>query len=443
MFTEKRGQAPATPALASSRDPAIGGLAPQTVCVVGLGYIGLPTAAMLASRGYLVKGAEINARAVESINNGQPHFYEPDLQMLLAAATKTGQLEARVTPSLADYFIIAVPTPFTDGKQPDLSHIDAACTAIAPYLVRGNVVILESTSPVGTTERIAEWLADARPDLCIARYKDAENEPDVFVCHCPERVLPGRMLTELVANDRLIGGMTDACAAHAMKLYESFVRGSIFTTDCRTAEFVKLIENAYRDVNIAFANELSLLSERFGIDIWSAITLANRHPRVNIMRPGPGVGGHCVAVDPWFLVAGAPDLAHVVRTARETNDAKPQWVVDRVLAMTRKLKRPTVACFGLAYKADVDDMRKSPAVEIVRKLAENEGTRILVVEPNVTTLPQPLSAFSNVTLVDAKSAVQEADVLAILVNHKQFNSLRTQNFLDRMVLDTVGLLFKT
>ena len=361
--------------------------AAETVCIVGLGYIGLPTAAMLASCGYLVKGYDVNAQAVAQINNGQPHFHEPDLQMLLGAAVKTGQLQAATRPSPADYFIIAVPTPFKDEKQPDLSYIDAACDAIAPLLVRGNVVILESTSPVGTTERIAARLKVARPDLAFPAFKDNENEPDIFVSHCPERVLPGRMLRELVLNDRIIGGMTEGCAQRALKLYKSFATSTLLTTDCRTAEFVKLIENAYRDVNIAYANELSLLCERFGIDVWEAIELANRHPRVNIMQPGPGVGGHCIAVDPWFLVAKAPDLTRLIRTARETNDAKPHWVLDQIRAMTGKLKAPTVACFGLAFKPDVDDLRESPAIEIVTALASDAGTRLLLVEPNVKALP--------------------------------------------------------
>lgn len=438
MLSDKNGHAVAE--RTNNADRTSTGAAAETVCVVGLGYIGLPTAATLASRGYRVKGCDINRYAVESINMGQPYFHEPDLQMLLSAATKTGQLEAFLSPKPADFFIIAVPTPFADDKQPDLSHIDAACSAIAPHLVKGNVVILESTSPVGTTERIAQRLATARSDLRIARYKDAESEPDVFVCHCPERVLPGRMLTELVSNDRLIGGMTDECAARAKKLYESFARGQIFTTDCRTAEFVKLIENAYRDVNIAFANELSFLSERFDIDVWDAITLANRHPRVDIMQPGAGVGGHCIAVDPWFLVAGAPDLTRIIRVARDTNDAKPQWVIDKVVRMTGKLKHATVACFGLAYKPDVEDLRESPAVEIVRRLAEDKSTQILVVEPNINALPQSLATMANIALVDAKTAIQKADIVALLVGHKQFATLRAQSFFDKMVVDAVGLL---
>ena len=424
-----------------SRSAALAPALQQTVCVIGLGYIGLPTAAMLASRGYLVKGFDVNAYAVAQINAGRPHFHEPDLQMLLAAAVKTGQLTASTGPSPADYFIIAVPTPFTAAKQPDLSFIDAAADAIAPLLVAGNVVILESTSPVGTTERIAARLAAARPDLRLARYKDDTVKPDVFVCHCPERVRPGQMLRELVLNDRIIGGMTAACAARASKLYQSFATSQLFTTDCRTAEFVKLIENAYRDVNIAYANELSLMCDRFGIDVWTAIGLANRHPRVNIMQPGPGVGGHCIAVDPWFLVAAAPDLAQLIRTARETNDAKPQWVIDQVRAMAAKFKQPAVACFGLAFKPDVDDLRESPAIAIVHALATTDPcARLLVVEPHVSALPPTLAGLANVHLVDAERAIREADVVALLVKHRQFQALKPQQFLDKMVVDTVGLL---
>ncbi len=410
------------------------------VCIAGLGYIGLPTAAMLASRGHDVIGFDTKPEVVASINQAKPHFDEPDLQMLLHAAINTGKLRANNEPESADFFVITVPTPFTDGKKPDLSYVNAACDAIVPHLRPRNTIILESTCPVGTTERICERIGAARPDLIMPRYKDTEGKPDVFVAHCPERVLPGKMLTELVSNDRIIGGVTEACAESAAALYRSFVRSELIITDCRTAEFVKLIENAYRDVNIAFANELSLLSERFGVDVWSAIALANLHPRVNILQPGPGVGGHCIAVDPWFLVAGAPDLSRLIRTAREVNQAKPSWVVDRVRAMAAKLKNPVAACYGLTYKPDVDDMRDSPSLEIVSEMASNPELKVIVCEPQIKELPPSLSGLPNVELMDADAARNAADLVVFLVAHRQFRSMKNNLFLNKMVVDVVGLI---
>lgn len=410
------------------------------VCIAGLGYIGLPTAAMLASRGDEVIGFDTNPEVVASINQGKPHFDEPDLQMLLHAAVNTGSLRAGRGPEPADFFIIAVPTPFADSKQPDLSHVNAVCDAIAPHLKPGNTVILESTCPVGTTERICERIGKARPDLAMPSYKDADATSDVFVCHCPERVLPGRMLTELVSNDRIIGGMTEACAKNAASLYDSFVRGELMVTDCRTAEFAKLIENAYRDVNIAFANELSLVSELHRINVWSAIALANRHPRVNILRPGPGVGGHCIAVDPWFLVAGAPDLTRLIQTAREVNEAKPVWVVDRVRAMATKLKNPVVACYGVTFKPDVDDLRASPSLEIVEELATDPELRVIVCDPHIKVLPPTLAGLPNIDLMDADAAREAADLVLFLVGHRCFQSLEQSFFLNKMVVDVVGLM---
>ena len=409
------------------------------VCVVGLGYIGLPTAAMLASRGHDVIGFDINERAVATINEGRPHFYEPDLQMLLAAAVQTGRLRAETTPEEAEYFIIAVPTPFTEGNKPDMSFVEAATGLIAPMLKRGDTVILESTSPVGATQAMTEQLRRARADLVFPLYQESA-EADVRIAHCPERVMPGQMVRELVSNDRIIGGMTDECAQAALTVYESFVSGQLFLTDCRTAEFVKLIENSYRDVNIAFANELSLICAELSVDVWRAIELANKHPRVNILQPSAGVGGHCIAVDPLFIIDAAPRTARLIRTAREVNDRKPLWVVEQIRTLAARFREPVVACYGIAYKPDVDDLRESPSVEIVQLMAEGDGIRTLVVEPNVKELPPMLRDLPNVSLVDADTARQEADIVAFLVGHRQFRRMDKKVFLNKVVVDVVGLM---
>ncbi len=409
------------------------------VCVVGLGYIGLPTAAMLASRGHEVVGCDVNARAVEMINSGRPHFHEPDLQMLLTAAVQTGRLLAQTAPAASDYFILAVPTPFKEGNKPDLSYVDAATDLIAPVLKRGDTVILESTSPVGATQALTERLRSARPDLAFPHFQE-EGDVDVFVAHCPERVMPGQMVRELLSNDRIIGGMTDDCAKSAFTLYESFVSGRTSLTDCRTAEFVKLIENSYRDVNLAFANELSLVCDELGLDVWRAIDLANRHPRVNILQPGAGVGGHCIAVDPRFIIDAAPRTTRLIRAAREVNDSKPQWVSEQILRLTSRFRDPVVASFGITYKPDVDDIRESPSLKVVQTVAKQTGTRVLVVDPNVHELPTVLRGLNNVALVNAETARQEADIVAFLVGHRQFRRLDKKLFLNKAVVDAVGLM---
>jgi UDP-N-acetyl-D-mannosaminuronic acid dehydrogenase len=412
------------------------------VCVVGLGYIGLPTAAMLASRGYEVIGCDVSERVVTAINEGRAHFHEPDLQMLLAAAVQTGRLRAQATPAEADYFILAVPTPFAADKKPDMSYVEAATDAIAPLLAPGNTVILESTSPVGTTERLTARLRDARPDLVFPTYMESFESEDVNirVAHCPERVMPGQMVRELVSNDRIIGGVTDECARSAVALYESFVSAQIFSTDCRTAELVKLIENSFRDVNIAFANELSLICEELKVDVWRTIELANKHPRVNILQPGAGVGGHCIAVDPLFIIDAAPKSARLIRTAREVNDRKPQWVAEHLTGLSSRFREPVIACFGITYKANVDDLRESPSLEIARLLSTRPELRILVVEPNVTELPRCLQGLPNVTLVDADTARRDADIVALLVGHRQFRRLDKKQLLSKVVLDVIGLM---
>lgn len=409
------------------------------VCVMGLGYIGLPTAAMLASRGCDVIGCDIDEAKVATIASGKPHFQEPDLQMLLQAALQTGRLQIQTTPEQADYFIIAVPTPFKEGGKPDLSYVENASALIAPYVRQGNTVILESTCPVGATQAVALQLQRARPDLRIAGFQQ-EGEIDVHVAHCPERVMPGQMVRELMFNDRIIGGLTPSCAASAGTLYNTFVTGQVTLTDCRTAEFVKLIENAYRDVNIAFANELSLIASALGIDVWEAISLANRHPRVDILKPGCGVGGHCIAVDPLFLVDAAPREARLIRTARDVNDSKPLWISERICKLSARFRDPVVAALGITYKADVDDMRESPAIRIVQHVAQQVSGRVLVVEPNARVLPDCLRDFNNISLVDLQTAREEADIMAFLVPHRQFRQLDRKSMLNKAVIDAIGLM---
>lgn len=412
----------------------------QTISVIGLGYIGLPTAAVFAARKKLVIGVDVNPNAVDTINRGQIHIVEPDLDMVVHAAVTEGYLRATTVPEPADAFLIAVPTPFKDNYQPDLSYIEAAANAIAPVLKKGDLVVLESTSPVGATEQMAQWLAAARPDLSFPQ--EAGEASDIRVAHCPERVLPGHVLRELVENDRVIGGMTAKCSAVAVSLYKTFVQGECVITNARTAEMCKLTENSFRDVNIAFANELSVICESLDVNVWELIRLANRHPRVNILQPGPGVGGHCIAVDPWFIVSKTPDKALLIKQAREVNDRKPAWVIGKVREAIQRhvaenpgkaISQVRVACYGLSFKADIDDLRESPAVRIVKAVAEEHPGAVFVVEPNVTSLPVGLRT---VELVGVDRASQEADVHVLLVNHREFRDRRpTQG----AVIDTRGM----
>lgn len=410
------------------------------VCVVGLGYIGLPTAAMIASRGHEVVGYDVNEKVVAAVNAGQAHFKEPDLDMLMTAAVTTGKLRAAAQPEAADYFIIAVPTPVRPGGAPDMSYVEAASAAIAPVLKRGDTVILESTSPVGSTEMVADVLRAARPDLAFPHYKEDMIEADVAVCHCPERILPGHMVRELVQNDRIIGGLTEACAQKALDLYQEFVTGTCYVTDSRAAELVKLSENAFRDVNIAFANELSMICDKLEVDVWQVRELANKHPRVSILEPGAGVGGHCIAVDPWFIVNSAPEEARLIRMARTVNDDKPHRVIERVVRAADRFKNAVVACYGITYKPDVDDLRESPALEIVEALASRDGLSVLVCEPTLKTLPPSLAKWSNVELVEPGRAQRECDIAVFLVGHRQFKRLDPNAFLGKVVVDTIGLI---
>lgn len=408
----------------------------ETVSVVGLGYIGLPTAAAFAARRKRVIGVDVSQHAVDTINRGAIHIVEPELDMLVHAAVTQGYLRATTTPEPADAFLIAVPTPFSDGYKPDLRFIEAASRAIAPVLKKGDLVVLESTSPVGTTEQMAAWMAELRPDLSFPQ--QAGEQSDVRIAHCPERVLPGHVIRELVENDRVIGGMTPRCSESARELYQSFVRGDCILTDARTAEMCKLTENSFRDVNIAFANELSIICDRLDINVWELIRLANRHPRVSILQPGPGVGGHCIAVDPWFIVDSAPEQARLIRTARTVNDDKPGYVIERVERAARRFRDPVIACLGLAFKANIDDLRESPAVEIADELAERFAGQVVVVEPNVRALPASLDG--KVRLCELNDALLEADVIVILVDHMQFRRVDPVRFQAKVVIDTRGVL---
>lgn len=409
----------------------------STVGMVGLGYIGLPTAAIIASRGVQVIGIDVNQHAVDTINKGAVHIVEPDLDIVVRSVVTTGNLRATTTAEPADAFLVAVPTPFNEDRTPDLSYIKAAADALAPVLAKGNLVVLESTSPVGTTEKLAQWLADQRPDLSFPQ--NAGTGADIQIAYCPERVLPGQVLQELVNNDRVIGGMTSHCAQRASELYKLFVKGECIITSARTAELCKLTENAYRDVNIAFANEMSLVCDPLGVNVWELIELANRHPRVNILTPGPGVGGHCIAIDPWFIVNSAPELARLIKTAREVNDSKPHHVIDKVLQKADRFKTPRIACFGLSFKANIDDLRESPALQIVIELARIGAGKLFVVEPNITSLPASLAQFDNVELVSIDHALKESDIVLGLVDHSEFRNLESDSLNETIVIDTRGM----
>ncbi|WP_417539682.1 UDP-N-acetyl-D-mannosamine dehydrogenase [Marinobacter sp.] len=415
-----------------------------TIAVVGLGYIGLPTAAVFASRKRRVIGIDVNTHAVETINRGEVHIVEPDLDMLVHAAVTEGYLRATTVAEPADAFLIAVPTPFNANHEPDLSYIESASKAIAPVLKAGDLVILESTSPVGATERMAAWLAEARPDLTFPQ--TAGEASDIRIAHCPERVLPGHVLSELVHNDRVIGGMTPRCSEVAASLYKVFVEGECVITNARTAEMCKLTENSFRDVNIAFANELSMVCDKLDVDVWELIRLANRHPRVNILQPGPGVGGHCIAVDPWFIVSQAPEQSRLIRTAREVNDSKPGWVLAKVSTLIDDLITSTgkprssvrIACLGLAFKANIDDLRESPALAITAAIARKFSGQVVAVEPHVDAVPAILRQ-ADVKLVDMTEALL-ADVLVLLVDHKDLTAHPLRLRANQRLLDTRGAL---
>jgi len=402
----------------------------KTVCVIGLGYIGLPTAALLASNGYDVVGVDLNRYVVETINKGKVHIVEPDLDAFVRSAVSAGKLKAFTEPQAADIFIICVPTPFHEGEgnpQPNIDYVLGATDAIAAFVKPGNLVILESTSPVGTTEKISEVLSVAGVDIT-----------KISIAYCPERVLPGKIMAELVENDRVVGGLTPEAAKLVADFYRTFVHGDVLETESRTAEMCKLTENSFRDVNIAFANELSLICAKDGINVWNLIQLANRHPRVNILQPGAGVGGHCIAVDPWFIVARDPENARLIRSAREVNNFKTSWVIDQIKvsvadAYVQLGRKPQVACLGLAFKPDIDDLRESAAVRIAEALVSG-GYNVIVVEPNINN-------HESFRLTTLDNALQEADVIAVLVKHRQFATDSVRKKLQAVeALDFCGVL---
>jgi UDP-N-acetyl-D-mannosaminuronic acid dehydrogenase len=416
----------------------------ERISMIGLGYIGLPTAALFAAHGTQVIGVDVSDYVVKMINAGKIHIVEPELDGIVHKAVQGGNLRATLTPEPAEAFLVAVPTPFQADHTPDLSYVQSAAEMIAPVLARGNLVILESTSPVGTTEKMAAWLATARPDLTFPQ--QAGDDADIQIAHCPERVLPGHVVRELVNNDRIIGGMSRRASEMATALYKQVVKGECTITDARTAEMCKLVENSSRDVQIAFANELSMICDDFDIDVWELITLANRHPRVNILQPGAGVGGHCIAVDPWFIVSSSPEKARLIRTARETNDAKPDWVLQKGKAAildalsanpTKSMADIRVACLGLAFKPDIDDLRESPALGITTKFADL-GCQVLAVEPHIKTLPNHLGE-RGVQLVSLKDAIVQADVVCVLVKHTAFAGLHDMLGSDKRLVNVVGL----
>ncbi|WP_458108808.1 UDP-N-acetyl-D-mannosamine dehydrogenase [Arthrobacter sp. R3-55] len=408
----------------------------ETAAVIGLGYIGLPTAAILATNGINVIGVDVNQSTVDAVNRGEVPFVEPDLGVHVAGAVSQGHLKATLDTPAAQAYIVAVPTPFRDDRSADLSFIEAAARGIAPQLQGGELIILESTSPPRATRHLAEYLLDLRPDLSL---DGAGGSPVIHVAHCPERVLPGRVMIELVTNDRIVGGLTPEAASLARDLYAVFCKGEILMTDDVTAEMAKLVENSYRDVNIAFANELSVISSKLDIDVWELIRLANHHPRVNILNPGPGVGGHCIAVDPWFIVSAAPTESRLIKTAREVNDAKPGWVVSEVMAAVEALDHGAeVAVLGLAFKANIDDLRESPAIEIAVDLASKlTGNKINIAEPHVQVLPTRLQGLENVELMDPITAVRRSSAVVLLVDHEAFREV-ANHLKGKLLVDTRG-----
>lgn len=418
----------------------------ERICIIGLGYIGLPTAAMFASHKKRIIGLDVNKNTVDTINQGKIHIVEPGLENLVSQAVSDGYLKATLDAEPADAFLIAVPTPFLpcnedELPEPDVSYIKSACKGIANVLKKGDLVILESTSPVGTTEMISQWLAEERSDLSFP--KNSEDVADVNIAHCPERVLPGQVIHELVENDRVIGGITPRCSERAVELYKTFVKGECVITNSRTAEMAKLTENSSRDVQIAFANELSMICDKLDINVWELISLANRHPRVNILQPGPGVGGHCIAVDPWFIVSKTPEQARLIHTARTVNDSKPQWVIEKIkLAIAdyleknpnKTIKDVTIACFGLSFKPDIDDLRESPAMKIATQLMHMHSGKVIAVEPNVS-----IDKVNDIPLYDLENALEQSNIKVVLVDHKQFKMAKAK-FVGDYIINTKGLL---
>jgi UDP-N-acetyl-D-mannosaminuronic acid dehydrogenase len=408
----------------------------QKIGVMGLGYIGLPTAVIFANGGFQVHGVDIKKSVVDAIMRGRSHFSEPGLDELLQKCVSEGRLNASMTPVPCDAFIIAAPTPFKDNHVPDLSHVEAITDAIAPLLEPGNLVILESTVPVGATEALTRQIAESRPELRLPMGQ-SKADPDVYIAHCPERVLPGRILHELVYNARLVGGISPQCTQRAIELYKTVIQGECLATNARTAELTKLSENAFRDVNIAFANELSLIANRLDIDVTEVIALANMHPRVNILRPGAGVGGHCIAVDPWFIVKSAPEEAQLIHCARLVNDFKPKWVADQILQARRSIPNPRVGCLGLTYKPDVDDMRHSASVDVVKHLVRAGAAPILVHDPLVRQLPEEI-AGSDVIFTEFDRLMEQVNIAALLTDHEMYRTLDFAKLAGKILIDPCG-----
>jgi UDP-N-acetyl-D-mannosaminuronic acid dehydrogenase len=397
----------------------------KTINIYGLGYIGLPTASLLATKGYDVLGIDISERIVTMLNQGDVHIVEPDLDILVKSAVNSKKLKASLTPKPADIHIITVPTPFRENHEPDLSYVESATRTICSVLKAGDLVILESTSPVGSTEKVLAWITQTAPAL-------AEK---IFVAYSPERVIPGKVLQELVENDRIVGGINAASTTAAAEFYRTFVNGTVFSTNTRTAEMCKLAENAFRDVNIAFANELSLMCDDLNVDVWELISYSNRHPRVNILQPGPGVGGHCIAVDPWFLVHASPH-AKLIKQARLVNDSKPHWVIDKVINAANTVQNPVIACLGAAFKANIDDLRESPSLDIIHALQQKNIGEVLTVEPHVECL-------KSVTLVSLEEALTRANILVLLVDHHDFKKIDHTHLKNKCVIDTRGFFSRT
>ncbi len=398
----------------------------KKICVMGLGYIGLPTASILATKGYEVHGVDVSQKVVDTVNSGHIHIVEPDLDILVKAAVRSGKLRAATTPCESDAFFICVPTPFKAGHKPDMRFVEEATEAIVPFVRRGNLVVLESTSPVGTCDNIL---------VPLLKKSGLRIGAELFIAHAPERVLPGQILKETIENDRIIGGINERSAKVCANLYRTFVKGTIYLTNARTAELAKLVENSYRDVNIAFANELAAICDELDIDVWELIELANRHPRVKILSPGPGVGGHCLAVDPWFIVDSAPKTARLIRTAREINDARPHTIVTKVKEHAARFKKPVIGCLGISYKADIDDIRESPALEIIRMLISENIGEILVHDPYLPNHSDSLE-FSSTPLPEL---LERSEIIVLLVNHREYYAIDRSLLEEKVVVDTRGM----
>jgi UDP-N-acetyl-D-mannosaminuronic acid dehydrogenase len=411
------------------------------ISVIGLGYVGLPTAVILANAGHQVVGVDINPNIVEIINAGDIHIVEPGLKEKVKKLTKAKKLSASTEIECSDVFIISVPTPLTKSNKPELKFIKQAVKSFSKHLIKGNLVILESTSPIGTSEKISSWIKNTRPDLMMPS-PSSSSHSDINIAHCPERVLPGNVLHELVYNDRIIGGISEDCSQKTLEVYKTFVKANCYLTNARAAEFCKLAENAYRDVNIAFANELSLISNKLMVDPWEVISLANKHPRVNILQPGPGVGGHCIAVDPMFIAHSAPNDSKLIQAARAVNNYKPQFIFKQIKEAINRLSKPTkyitISAFGLAYKPNIDDLRESPALQITENLENLRCKQVMVIEPNIRDLPDSLNNFACIEK-DINQATK-ADILVFLVAHNEFKILKNYDFKSSIVIDACGLL---